>query len=181
VPYQGSGSGFVVSANGLILTDNHVIAGASTLSVTLSSGETLPATVVSTDTTHDLAVIKVKASGLAVLPLGNSSIVVLGQSIVIMGNPLGSFADSVSSGIVSGLDRSITVGDPNSNFSEDLSGLLQTDASINPGNSGGPLIDANGRVIGLVVASSSNSQGIGFAVPINQAKAMVAAAEKANP
>ena len=174
--FTGSGSGFIVSADGLILTNNHVIMDASTLSVTLEDGRELPATVVKADATLDLALIKVTASGLTPVTLGDSSAVRVGQLAIAIGSPLGTFTDSVTSGIVSGLDRSITVGDSTSSFTEDLTGLIQTDAAINPGNSGGPLLDANGSVVGVVTAASSSAQDMGFAVPINEAKAMIAAA-----
>ncbi len=174
--FTGSGSGFIVSANGLILTNNHVVTGASTLSVTLNDGSELPATVVTTDATHDLALIQVKATGLTPVTLGDSSTVQVGQLAIAIGSPLGTFTDSVTSGIVSGLNRSITVGDSTSNLTENLSGLIQTDAAINPGNSGGPLLDANGTVVGIVTAASSGAQDMGFAIPINQAKQMISAA-----
>jgi len=174
--FTGSGSGFIVSADGLILTNNHVVMGTSTLSVTLSDGSELPATVVKTDATHDLALIKVKATGLTPVTLGDSSAIQVGQLAIAIGSPLGTFTDSVTSGIVSGLNRSITVGDSASGFTEDLTGLIQTDAAINPGNSGGPLLDANGAVVGVVTAASSSAQDMGFAVPINGAKQMIAAA-----
>ena len=174
--FTGSGSGFIVSANGLILTNNHVVTGASTLSVTLNDGSELPATVVTTDATHDLALIQVKATGLTPVTLGDSSTVQVGQLAIAIGSPLGTFTDSVTSGIVSGLNRSITVGDSTSNLTEDLSGLIQTDAAINPGNSGGPLLDANGTVVGIVTAASSGAEDMGFAIPINQAKQMISAA-----
>jgi putative serine protease PepD len=174
--FTGSGSGFIVSADGLILTNNHVVTDASTLSVTLDDGRELPATVVKTDATHDLALIKVKASGLQPVTLGDSAAVQVGQLAIAIGSPLGTFTDSVTSGIVSGLDRSITVGDSTSSFTEDLTGLIQTDAAINPGNSGGPLLDANGAVVGVVTAASSSAQDMGFAVPIDVAKPMIAAA-----
>ncbi len=174
--FTGSGSGFVVSADGLILTNNHVVTGASTLSVTLNNGSELPATVVTTDATHDLALIQVKATGLTTATLGDSSTIQVGELAIAIGSPLGTFTDSVTSGIVSGLNRSITVGDTTSNFTENLSGLIQTDAAINPGNSGGPLLDANGTVVGIVTAASSGAQDMGFAIPINQAKQMITAA-----
>jgi S1-C subfamily serine protease len=174
--FTGSGSGFIVNANGLILTNNHVVTGASTLSVTLNNGSDLPATVVTTDATHDLALIQVKATGLTPVTLGDSSTVQVGQLAITIGSPLGTFTDSVTSGIVSGLNRSITVGDSSSNLTEDLSGLIQTDAAINPGNSGGPLLDANGTVVGIVTAASSDAEDMGFAIPINQAKQMISAA-----
>ena len=172
----GTGSGFIVSSTGLILTNNHVVAGAATLTVTLADGRQLPATVVSTDPTHDLAVIKVKATGLPAVKLADSSSLQVGELAIAIGSPLGTFTDTVTSGIVSGLNRSITVGESGSRTTEDLTGLIQTDAAINPGNSGGPLLDASGSVIGIVTASSSSAQGIGFAIPINQAKQMVTAA-----
>ena len=174
--FTGSGSGFIVSANGLILTNNHVIMGTDSLTVTLDDGRQLPATVVKADATHDLALIQVKATGLTPVKLGDSGAVQVGQLAIAIGSPLGTFTDSVTSGIVSGMNRSITVGDSTSNFTEDLTGLIQTDAAINPGNSGGPLLDANGTVVGIVTAASSSAQDMGFAVPINQAKAMIAAA-----
>ena len=172
----GTGSGFIVSSNGLILTNNHVISGAATLTVTLADGRQLPATVVSTDPTHDLAVIKIQATGLPAVKLADSTSLQVGELAIAIGSPLGTFTDTVTSGIVSGLDRSITVGESGSRTTEDLTGLIQTDAAINPGNSGGPLLDATGAVIGIVTASSSSAQGIGFAIPINQAKQMVTAA-----
>ncbi len=174
--FSGSGSGFIVSADGLILTNNHVIMGASTLTVTLDGGRELPATVVTADAAHDLALITVKTTGLTPLTLGDSAAVKVGQLAIAVGSPLGTFTDSVTQGIVSGLDRSISVGDTSSSFTEDLSGLIQTDAAINPGNSGGPLLDASGSVVGIVTAASSSAQDIGFAIPINQAKDMIAAA-----
>ena len=175
----GTGSGFVVSSNGLILTNNHVIAGAATLTVTMADGRQLPATVVSADATHDLALIKVQATGLTAVKLADSSTLQVGELAIAIGSPLGTFTDTVTSGIVSGLNRSITVGESGSRTTEDLTGLIQTDAAINPGNSGGPLLDASGAVIGVVTASSSSAQGIGFAIPINQAKQMVTAATAA--
>jgi S1-C subfamily serine protease len=177
--FTGSGSGFIVSTDGLIVTNNHVVVDTSTLTVTLDGGKEFPATVVSTDPTHDLALIRIKATGLTPLPLGDSAAVQVGQLAIAIGSPLGTFTESVTQGIVSGLDRSISVGDGVSTFTENLSGLIQTDAAINPGNSGGPLLDAGGSVVGVVTAASSSAQDIGFAVPINQVKTMIAAATKA--
>ena len=175
---SGVGSGFIVSANGLILTNNHVVAGATSLTVVLSDSRQLSATVVSTDATHDLALVKVDATGLTPVTLGDSSAIQVGQMAIAIGSPLGTFTDSVTQGIVSGTDRSITVGDQASRSQEDLTGLIQTDAAINPGNSGGPLLDASGSVIGIVVATACSAQDMGFAIPINQAKSMIAAATK---
>ena len=179
-PYSsgtGVGSGFIVNADGLILTNNHVVDGASSLTVTLSDSRELAATVVSTDPTHDLALIKVSATGLTAVTLGDSSTVQVGQLAIAIGSPLGTFTDSVTQGIVSGLDRSITVGDSATGAQEDLSGLIQTDAAINPGNSGGPLLDASGNVVGIITASASNAQDMGFAIGINQAKSMISSAK----
>jgi S1-C subfamily serine protease len=178
VPSTGVGSGFIVTTNGLILTNNHVITGASTLTVTLDDTRQLPATVVATDAAHDLALIKIDATGLTAVTLGDSSSVQVGQLAIAIGSPLGTFTDSVTQGIISGTDRSITVGDRATRTEETLSGLLQTDAAINPGNSGGPLLDASGSVVGIITASASNAQDMGFAIPINQAKQMIAQATK---
>jgi S1-C subfamily serine protease len=173
--FTGSGSGFIVSADGLIVTNNHVVAGAQTLTVVLDDSRQLDGTVVKSDAAHDLAVIKVDAGGLTPVNLGDSANVQVGELAIAIGSPLGEFTDSATSGIVSGLNRSITVGDSGSNFTEDLSGLIQTDAAINPGSSGGPLLDAGGSVIGVVTASSSTAQDIGFAIPVNQVKQLLAA------
>jgi serine protease Do len=178
VPTSGAGSGFIVSSDGLILTNNHVVAGATSLTVTLDDTSQLVAKVVVTDVAHDLAVIKVSATGLKAATLGDSGSVQVGQLAIAIGSPLGTFTDSVTQGIVSGLDRSITAGNQGSRTSEDLTGLIQTDAAINPGNSGGPLLDASGSVIGIITASASNAQDMGFAIPINQAKTLIASASK---
>jgi serine protease Do len=178
VPSTGVGSGFIVSADGLILTNNHVVTGATSLTVVLDDSRSLTATVVATDPTHDLALVKVEATGLTPVTLGDSSSVQVGQLAIAIGSPLGTFTDSVTQGIVSGVNRTLTVSDPGTRTQENLTGLIQTDAAINPGNSGGPLLDASGSVIGIITASSSNAQAMGFAIPINQAKAMISAAAK---
>ena len=174
VPETGVGSGFVVSSNGLILTANHVVTGSNSLTVTLPDGRQVSATVVSTDPTHDVALIKANATGLVPLPLGDSSNLTVGELAIAVGSPLGTFNDTVTNGIVSALDRTIQVSEPGAQQQTRLSGLIQTDAAINPGNSGGPLLDASGNVIGLITAQASGAQGVGFAVPINQAKSLLA-------
>jgi S1-C subfamily serine protease len=174
--FSGSGSGFIVSANGRIITNNHVVAGTNSLTVLLSDGRSLPATVVKTNPAADLALISIKATGLTPVALGSNANIQVGQLAIAVGNPEGTFAETVTSGIISGLDRSITVGDSSTGSSEDLVGLLQTDAAINPGNSGGPLLDANGTVVGVVTASSSSAQGIGFAIPVDEVKALITSA-----
>jgi serine protease Do len=178
VPDTGVGSGFIVSADGLILTNNHVVVGASSLEVTLDDTSQLKATVVATDAAHDLALVKVDATGLAPVTLGDSSSVRVGELAIAIGSPLGTFTDSVTQGIVSGTNRAIAVGDQTTRNTEKLTGLIQTDAAINPGNSGGPLLDVGGSVIGIITATASNSQGVGFAIPINQAKGLIAGVSK---
>jgi S1-C subfamily serine protease len=172
----GSGSGFVVSSDGLILTNNHVISGATAIRVTFDNGRELVATVVATDQQHDLALVRVSATGLTPLALGDSSALTVGEVAIAIGSPLGTFSDTITQGIVSGLGRTIDVGENGSRRTTHLTGLIQTDAAINPGNSGGPLLDAAGKVIGIVTASASNSQGVGFAVPIAAALPLIRSA-----
>ncbi len=173
---SGVGSGVIVSSDGLILTNNHVISGSASVRVTLPDGTKADATVVATDQAHDLALIKVAVTGLTPATLGDSSNLAVGQAVLAIGSPLGTFTDSVTEGIVSGLGRSIEVGDAATRTTSQLSGLIQTDAAINPGNSGGPLLDSSGRVIGIVTASSSSAEGIGFAIPIAAAHSLIAQA-----
>jgi serine protease Do len=173
VPTTGVGSGIVVSSNGLILTNYHVVEGARTLSVATADNQTLDATVVSTDATHDLAVIKATGGDLVAATLGDSSQLLVGQTVLAIGSPLGEFTETVTRGIVSALDRAITVGDQATGTSKNLSNLIQTDAAINPGNSGGPLINERGEVIGINSAVSQQAEGIGFAIPINAAKDLI--------
>ncbi|MFI5227342.1 MAG: S1C family serine protease [Candidatus Limnocylindrales bacterium] len=164
---EGVGSGVIVDPAGWIVTNNHVIAGATAITVTLADGRSFTGTVAATDTANDLAIVKIEASGLPTATLGDSSALKPGQLAVAIGSPLGSYPGTVTSGIVSALGRTITVED------ETLTGLIQTDAAINPGNSGGPLIDAGGHVIGIDTAEAGTAQGIGFAIPINTAKALI--------
>jgi serine protease Do len=171
----GVGSGIIVGSNGVILTNAHVVSGATTVEVTLPSGSTVTGTVYGTSSTTDLAIVKVNATGLTAATLGNSSVLAVGQTVVAIGDPLGEFSNSATAGIVSGLNRTITVE------TETLNGLIQTDASVNGGNSGGPLIDAAGNVIGIVTASSSTAQGISFAIPIGAASTMIAQAVANQP
>ena len=178
VPASGVGSGFVVTADGLILTNFHVVAGASSLTVTLDDTRTVQALVVKTDAQYDLALIKVTVAGLTPLPLADSSTVRVGQLAIAVGSPLGTLTDSVTQGIVSGVDRTVTVRDGAAQTEHNLSGLIQTDAAINAGNSGGPLLDAGGSVVGVITAGVGGAEGMGFAVPINQAKGLVSAAAK---
>ncbi len=174
---EGAGSGIVVSANGLILTNDHVISGASSLSVDLADGRTVTATVVTANAAADLAIIKADATGLTPATLGDSSTLKVGEGVIAIGTPLGIYPGTVTSGIVSALDRSITAGTGRfGGGGEQLSGLIQTDAAMNPGNSGGPLLDIQGNVIGINTAVSGSAAGLGFAIPINAAKSLIAQA-----
>jgi S1-C subfamily serine protease len=163
---QGEGSGFLVDGDGNILTNNHVVDGASRVSVIFKNGTTVDASVVGTDSVHDLALIHVEPStisGITPLQLGDSSTVKPGQMAIAIGAPYG-LVDTITVGVISGLDRNIS--------GSSLTGMLQTDAALNPGNSGGPLLNADGEVIGIntAVETQSGARGIGFAVPSNVAK-----------
>jgi putative serine protease PepD len=173
---SGVGSGVILTSDGLILTNDHVVAGSSSLSVQLLDGRDLPATVVAQDPATDLAVIKVTATGLTPAKLGRSSAVQVGETVLAIGSPLGTYTETVTKGIVSGMDREITVRSETTGRPTQLSHLIQTDAAINPGNSGGPLIDESGNVIGIATASSVDAQGLGFAIPIDAAQSIIAQA-----
>ncbi|HEX8940579.1 MAG TPA: trypsin-like peptidase domain-containing protein [Candidatus Limnocylindrales bacterium] len=180
VPTSGVGSGIVVSADGLILTNDHVVAGSQSLTVTFADGRQVSATVVVADAAHDLAVIRANATGLTPAKLGESASLTVGQLAIAIGSPLGTFTDTVTQGIVSGLDRSIDVtSETVRGATTHLSGLIQTDAAINPGNSGGPLLDSSGRVIGIVTAQAGDAQGVGFAIPIDAASSLLSRAASA--
>jgi serine protease Do len=179
MPTSGAGSGIVVSADGLILTNEHVVTGATQLTVTLADGSQVSATVVASDAAHDLAVIRAAATGLTPATLADTTSLTVGQIAIAIGSPLGTFTDTVTQGIVSGLDRSIDVSDQATRTAQHLDGLIQTDAAVNPGNSGGPLLDASGRVIGIITASASGAQGVGFAIPIDVALPLIRQASEA--
>ena len=165
VPMKGRGSGFIVSKEGRILTNNHVVEGADKISVTMSDGEVYEAAVLGKDPTFDLAVLKIEGKGkdFPIIELGDSEKTEVGEWVVAIGNPLG-LEHSVTVGVISAKNRSIHAGRVN------FDGFLQTDAAINPGNSGGPLIDLSGRVVGINTAIVPYAQGIGFAIPVNMAK-----------
>ena len=169
IPSTGVGSGVIYDAAGWILTNKHVVTGSggqlvSTLKVELKDGRLFDGTVYGVDTLTDLAIVRIQASGLPTAPVGTSANLKVGQLAIAIGSPLGTFSNSVTSGIVSATGRSIRVEN------ERLNNLIQTDAAINPGNSGGPLLDAGGNVIGINTAIASNSNGIGFAIPIDIAR-----------
>ena len=175
---SGIGTGLVLTADGLILTNDHVVAGGGGLSVELENGRKLDATLVVEDADADLAVIRVTATDLVPARLGDSSGVQVGSAVLAIGSPLGTYTETVTKGIVSGLDRQITVRSEVTGRPTTLSHLIQTDAAINPGNSGGPLVDAGGTVIAINTATSTSAAGLGFAIPIDDAKTLIAQAEK---
>jgi putative serine protease PepD len=171
-----TGSGFVIDPNGYLLTNNHVVADAITIKVLLNDGSEYVAKILGRDESYDLAVLKIEATGLKALQFGDSDKVQVGDPVIAIGSPLG-LSGTVTQGIISAKDRPVTAGDSNSSTS--FISALQTDAAINPGNSGGPLVDATGAVIGVNSAiaslgsnlgSQSGSIGLGFAIPINQAR-----------
>ena len=167
-----TGSGFIFDSNGLILTNHHVVAGnPSKLTVTLKDGRSFDATVYGIDTLTDLAIVRVNQAGLPTAPIGDSASIQVGQQAIAIGSPLGEFTDSVTSGIISAIGREIQVEDGTT-----LTNLIQTDTAINPGNSGGPLLDGAGQVIGINTAVAGDAQGIGFAIPIDIARPLLAQA-----
>lgn len=173
-----AGTGFIVSSNGLIVTNRHVIdiSGASYTVVT-KDNKTYPASIVLKDPNQDIAILKINTTGLPTLSLGDSSTISVGQTAIAIGNALGQFSNTVSEGIVSGLARSITATE-NSGQSEQLQQVIQTDAAINLGNSGGPLLNLYGQVVGINTAIVQGAQNIGFAIPINNAKADISQVNK---
>ena len=174
VEQQASGTGIVISKDGYILTNKHVIGDtAGKVTVVATDGTTYEdVEVIGRDPVNDLAFLKIKGvSNLTPAKLGDSSNLVVGSKVVAIGNALGEFQTTVTSGIISGINRSVVAGDEQS--SEQLSNLIQTDAAINPGNSGGPLVSITGEVIGINTAVSQGAEGIGFAIPINEAKGVI--------
>ncbi len=167
---QGAGSGFIIDKEGHILTNYHVIDSARKLEVILSNKKHYPATVVGGDKSHDLAVIQIKAPGLQPATLGSSSGLQVGQKVLAIGNPFGIFNGTMTRGIVSSIRQ---VQEPDGTYIDEA---IQTDAAINPGNSGGPLLNSHGEVVGIntmIASASGGNAGIGFAIPINAAKAVL--------
>lgn len=166
---SGSGSGIVISEDGKIVTNNHVIEGADSVTVVLNNGKEYEATLLGSDDKTDLAVLKIDAPDLTKAVLGDSDLLEAGERAVAIGNPLGTeFAGTLTQGIISALNRTVTVDNKTYN-------MIQTDAAINPGNSGGALVNSYGEVIGIntVKVSSSEIEGLGFAIPINEAKPII--------
>jgi serine protease Do len=169
----GQGSGFVVSPDGMIVTNKHVVQDeGADYTVIANDGKEYPARVLARDPGNDIAVLKVDAADLHVLALGDSNSLKVGQTVVAIGNSLGEFSNTVSKGIVSGLRRNVTAGSGQGD-TERLRDIIQTDAAINPGNSGGPLLDVSGKVIGVNVAMAQGAENIGFALPIDQVKRII--------
>ena len=171
VETASAGSGFIISPDGYIVTNYHVVKGATSVKVTLYSGDTYDATVIGGDSDYDVAVIKINAGGLPAVTLGNSADVNVGDTVLAIGNPLGELTFSMSQGIVSCCDRAINVDGTPFN-------MIQVDASINPGNSGGPLVNLYGEVVGIVSAkyssySNTTVEGLGFAIPISDVQAII--------
>jgi serine protease Do len=170
----GLGSGFIVRADGVIVTNAHVVAGANTISVALRDGTTYPARLLGKDETNDLAVLKIDAKNLPVAPLGQSDDLIIGEWVIAIGNPygflLGNSEPSVTVGVISGTGRNLVARSEGSAMYVDM---IQTDASINPGNSGGPLVNALGQIVGMnssIYTPSGGSIGLGFAIPVNRVK-----------
>lgn len=169
---QGAGSGVIISADGYIITNNHVIDGATQVTVTTSDNKNYEAKVIGTDDTYDVALLKIDAEGLTVATFGSSSDLEVGETSIVIGNPLGKLGGTVTAGIISSLNRTITIENKSME-------LLQTDAPINPGNSGGGLFDGDGNLVGIVVAKSvqtsdgTNVESIGFAIPIDNVKSIL--------
>ncbi len=168
IPREGQGSGFIIATKGYILTNNHVVAKAQKITVTMANGEKIPATLVGRDPASDLAIIKIPSRHIDVVAtLGNSDKIRVGQKAIAIGNPFG-LSHTLTTGIISALNRGIRTRDGHR-----IDDLIQTDAAINPGNSGGPLLNSSGEVIGIntaIYSLSGGYQGIGFAIPINHAK-----------
>ncbi len=173
---QAVGTGFIVDSNGYIVTNSHVVNDGNykSINISLYDGSTLEGQLLWNDSTLDLAVVKINKSGLAPVELGDSDQVKIGSYAAAIGNPLGlTFERSMSQGIISGLDRTITVSSSSSLSGTTMEGLLQTDAAINSGNSGGPLLNSKGQVIGVASAKASSGESMGFAIPINVVKPII--------
>lgn len=172
---EAAGTGIIVSSDGYILTNKHVIEGSSSISVVLSDGTTYKdVEVAAVDSLNDVAFLKIKdASGLNAAKLGDSKTIQVGQQVVAIGNALGEYQNSVTAGVISGTGRTLTATDSTGSMVEKLTDMIQTDAAINSGNSGGPLINAAGEVIGINTATSSSAENMGFAIPIAAVKGML--------
>ncbi len=168
------GSGFIVSADGLIISNRHVVdVEEATYTVLTNDGKEYAVEQIYRDPLNDLSILKINANNLTPLPIGDSSKLKLGQSVIAIGTPLGEFTNTVTTGIISGVGRGITAGSPFEGYVEKLDNVIQTDAAINPGNSGGPLLNSNGEVIGVNTAVAGASQNISFAIPSNVVRELI--------
>lgn len=175
----GGGSGFIISADGYVLTSSHVVGDPDAdYSVILDPKRKYSAKVLARDPLVDVAILKIDGRNLPCLEMGNSEEIELGETVVAIGNPLGEFDDTLSAGIISGLSRKITAYGGLPFKSTSLRGLIQTDAAINPGNSGGPLVNMEGKAVGINTAMVMGAQNIGFAIPINYAKKILEEVKK---
>ena len=175
---EGIGSGVILTTSGYILTNRHVVENSTSLTVELADGRTFPATVAREASDTDLALIRIDATGLAAASIGSSAALEVGQTALAIGSPLGTYTETVTQGIISGLGREVTVtNELTRRQATTLTNLIQTDAAINAGNSGGPLLDAAGNVIGINTATSTSAEGIGFAIPIDAAAELISLAE----
>jgi serine protease Do len=165
---QSLGSGVIWSPDGIIVTNNHVVEGASRITVNFQDGTQVPAKLLGVDPDSDLAVLRVDAKNLVAAPVGTSSDLMIGETVVAVGNPFG-LSGTVTTGVVSALGRSVPSKEAGRTFTD----FIQTDASINPGNSGGPLLNIEGKVIGINVAIYAQGQGIGFAIPVDRARKVI--------
>lgn len=173
------GSGFIISNDGLIITNKHVVSDTNAkYTVLTNNSKKYDVVSIYRDPVNDASILKINASGLKPLALGNSSTLKLGQLVIAIGTPLGEFTNTVTSGIISGLGRGITAGSPFEGAVEKLDNVIQTDAAISPGNSGGPLLNSRGEVIGINTAIAAEGQNIGFAIPSNVIKELIDNFEK---
>lgn len=169
----GAGTGFLIKGDGYILTNRHVVEDTQAdYTVLLSSGSQVPAQIVYRDISSDIAIIKISGDNYPNAQLGDSNKLQLGQSVFAVGNALGEYSNSVSVGIISGLNRTIEAASSSGSI-ERLTGVIQTDAAINPGNSGGPLVDLQGTIVGINVATVIGSNNISFSIPINTVKSII--------
>ena len=173
---QAAGTGFILSSDGYIATNKHVVANATKIGVILDDGSTYEdVELIGTDPINDFAIVKIKdVKDLTPIKIGDSKTTNIGQQVVAIGNALGTYQNSVTSGIISGKGRSLTASDSSRTTYETLSDMIQTDAAINGGNSGGPLVNAAGEVIGINTAYASQGNNVGFAIPINSVKGIMA-------
>jgi len=176
---EGGGTGFILTEDGLIATNKHVVSDPNAkYTVITSDGQNYPAQIKAVDPSNDFAILKIEAKGLPTVELGDSDKLEVGQWVVAIGYALAEFQNTVTVGVVSAKDRHVTASSSYGGVSENLEGLIQTDAAINPGNSGGPLVNLKGQVVGISAATAGDAQNIGFAIPINAEKTAIESVRK---